>query len=148
MKIKQLSLFLENKPGALSRPVRLLAQARFNILTLSIAEANQFGILRLILRDWEKRQEAAGEKRLCRQGHRHGGRGSGRPARRAGENSGRAGKGRASTWSSCTPSPKNAKTKAVLVFRFDDPDDAIQVLQKHGVNVVASVDLLNRPEAE
>ena len=52
MKLKQLSLFLENKPGALSRPVRLLAKARFNILTLSIADAPQFGILRLILRDW------------------------------------------------------------------------------------------------
>jgi len=54
MKLKQLSLFLENQPGALSRPIRLLAKAKFNILTLSIAEANQFGILRLILNDWEK----------------------------------------------------------------------------------------------
>jgi len=54
MKLKQLSLFLENKPGALSRPARILARANVNILTLSIAEANQFGILRLILRDWEK----------------------------------------------------------------------------------------------
>ena len=53
MKLKQLSLFLENKPGALSRPVRLLAKAKINILTLSIAEASQFGILRLIVRDWE-----------------------------------------------------------------------------------------------
>ena len=54
MKLKQLSLFLENKPGALSRPIRLLAKTKFNIVTLSIADANQFGILRLILRDWEK----------------------------------------------------------------------------------------------
>ena len=35
MKVKQLSLFLENKPGALSRPVKLLAKAKLNILTLS-----------------------------------------------------------------------------------------------------------------
>ena len=28
MKVKQLSLFLENKPGSLSRPVKLLAKAR------------------------------------------------------------------------------------------------------------------------
>ena len=53
MKLKQLSLFLENKPGALSAPVKLLASAKINILTLSIAEARQFGILRLIVRDWE-----------------------------------------------------------------------------------------------
>src|SRR5512137_680011 len=54
MKVKQLSLFLENKPGALSRPVKLLAKAKFNILTLSIADTEQFGILRLVVRDWQK----------------------------------------------------------------------------------------------
>jgi hypothetical protein len=40
MKLKQLSLFLENKPGALSRPMRILAAAGFNILTLSIGDAH------------------------------------------------------------------------------------------------------------
>ena len=73
MKLKQLSLFLENQPGALSRPVRLLAKARFNILTLSIADANQFGILRLILRDWEKAKKLLEKKWFCRESHRHGG---------------------------------------------------------------------------
>ena len=53
MKLKQLSLFLENKPGALSRPIGLLSKKQFNILTLSIADTQNFGILRLILRDWE-----------------------------------------------------------------------------------------------
>ena len=57
MKVKQLSLFLENKLGALSRPVKLLAKAKFNILTLSIADTQQFGILRLVLRDWEKAKQ-------------------------------------------------------------------------------------------
>ena len=54
MKVKQLSLFLENKTGALSRPVKLLAKAKLNILTLSIADTQQFGILRFVVRDWEK----------------------------------------------------------------------------------------------
>jgi hypothetical protein len=54
MKVKQLSLFLENKPGALSRPVKLLSKAKLNILTLSIADTQQFGILRFVVRDWEK----------------------------------------------------------------------------------------------
>ena len=49
MKIKQLSLFLENKTGALSRPVKLLAKAKLNILTLSIADTQQYGILRFVL---------------------------------------------------------------------------------------------------
>ena len=54
MKLKQISLFLENKRGALSEPVKLLAKARCNLLTLSLADAQQFGILRLIVDDWEK----------------------------------------------------------------------------------------------
>ncbi len=54
MKVRQLSLFLENKPGALSRPVKLLAKAKLNVLTLSIADTQQFGILRFVVRDWEK----------------------------------------------------------------------------------------------
>ncbi len=53
MKVKQLSVFLENKPGTLSRPVQILAQGRVNILTLCLADTSNFGILRLILRDWE-----------------------------------------------------------------------------------------------
>jgi hypothetical protein len=37
------------------------------------------------------------------------------------------------------------ENKAVLVFRFDDPDRAIKVLQRNKVNVIASVDLLQQP---
>ena len=54
MIIKQLSLFLENKPGSLGAPCRLLADAGINILTLTLADSEKFGILRLIIRDWEK----------------------------------------------------------------------------------------------
>ena len=36
------------------------------------------------------------------------------------------------------------ENQAVLIFRFDDPDSAIQVLQRTGLNVVASVDLLKQ----
>ena len=54
MKIHQLSLFLENKPGQLSCPCQVLAKAGINILTLSLADTQQFGILRLIVREDEK----------------------------------------------------------------------------------------------
>jgi hypothetical protein len=37
--------------------------------------------------------------------------------------------------------------KAVMVFRFDDPDSAIKVLQRNKMNVVASVDLLTQAGA-
>ena len=36
------------------------------------------------------------------------------------------------------------ESKAILVFRFDDPDNAIKILQQRKVNVVASVDLLKQ----
>ena len=51
MKLNQLSLFLENSPGALRLPCQVLAQAGINILTLSLADTQQFGILRLIVKD-------------------------------------------------------------------------------------------------
>src|ERR1035441_4495452 len=54
MKIKQLSVFLENKPGALSAPCRLLAKAGINIQTCSLADTREFGILRLVVEDTEK----------------------------------------------------------------------------------------------
>ena len=57
MKIHQLSLFLENSPGKAMEPCRLLARAGVNIRTLTIADTQQFGILRLIVSDWEKGRE-------------------------------------------------------------------------------------------
>src|ERR1017187_10031830 len=143
MKLKQLSLFLENKPGALSRPVRLLAKARFNILTLSIADANQFGILRLILRDWEK-----AKKLLEKEGFvvkvtdmvavevpdQPGGLAKILDVvEKAGLNV-----------EFMYAFTEEGEKKEILVFRFDDPDNAIKILQKRKVNVVASVDLLKQ----
>jgi hypothetical protein len=54
MKLNQLSVFLENKPGKLSVPCKALAKAGINILTLSLADTHQFGILRLVLPDWQR----------------------------------------------------------------------------------------------
>jgi len=56
MKINQLSLFLENAPGHLATPCAVLADAGINILTLTLADTQGFGILRLILREWEQAQ--------------------------------------------------------------------------------------------
>ncbi|HZL43091.1 MAG TPA: ACT domain-containing protein [Verrucomicrobiae bacterium] len=49
MKWKQLSVFLENKPGALNEPCRLLAKAGINVQTFSLADTREFGILRLVV---------------------------------------------------------------------------------------------------
>lgn len=57
MKIKQLSVFLENKPGRLSELCALLAENEINIITLSLADTEQFGILRLIVLEHEQAKE-------------------------------------------------------------------------------------------
>jgi len=145
MKLKQLSLFLENRPGTLSRPVQILAKAQFNILTLSIAEANQFGILRLILRDWEQ------AKRLLEQ--------EGFLVKItdvvAVEVADRPG-GLAEILDTVEKAGVNVEfmyaftekrmNRGVLVFRFDDPAKAIRMLQEQGINVVESVEWLQQRE--
>ena len=51
MKVEQISVFLENKPGSLEHATRVLKEANINIRTLSLAETVDFGILRLIVND-------------------------------------------------------------------------------------------------
>ena len=144
MKIKQLSVFLENKPGRLSEPCRELAKAGVNILTLSLADTQQFGIMRLIVRDWEKARKAltdAGcvvkvtEVVAIEVEDRPGG---------------LAGILEIIETAGINIEYMYAFTfrrgdKAMLVFRFDDADSAIKQLQAKGVNVVDVVELYNRP---
>jgi hypothetical protein len=54
MKVEQISIFLENKPGSLEHATRILKEAGINIRTLTVAETSDFGILRLIVNDVEK----------------------------------------------------------------------------------------------
>ena len=49
MKLKQLSVFLENSPGHLKRVCEVLAEAGINIQTLTIAESKAFGVMRAIV---------------------------------------------------------------------------------------------------
>ncbi|MCX6621691.1 MAG: ACT domain-containing protein [Acidobacteria bacterium] len=51
MKIRQLSLFLQNEPGRLAEPCRFLADNGINIRTLTLADTQQFGILRMVVSD-------------------------------------------------------------------------------------------------
>jgi len=54
MKIKQISIFLENKQGRLAAVTKLLAEEGVNIRALSIADTSDFGILRLIVNEPDK----------------------------------------------------------------------------------------------
>jgi hypothetical protein len=145
MKINQLSLFLENKPGHLRTVCRALADAGVNILTLSLADTQQFGILRLIIREWEKARkvlEDAGSVVNVTEVV-------------ATEVEDRPG-GLAAVLEVIDAAGLNIEymyaftfrrgDKAVLVFRFDDPDGAVKALQDSGVNVIGDVELYERGE--
>lgn len=58
MKLKQLSVFLENKPGRLREACAILAEERIRLITLSLADTEQFGILRLIVNEPDRAREA------------------------------------------------------------------------------------------
>ena len=62
MRIRQISIFLENRPGQLSTICRDLADAGINIATLSLADTADFGIVRMIVDDHEKAKDVLAEK--------------------------------------------------------------------------------------
>ena len=49
--IKQLSLFVENTPGSISKVSRVLSENNLSISTLSLADTSEFGILRLLIKE-------------------------------------------------------------------------------------------------
>ena len=61
MKLTQLSLFLENRPGALRLPCQVLGTAGIDILSLSLADTQQFGILRLVVKEEDRARKVLEE---------------------------------------------------------------------------------------
>lgn len=51
MSVNQVSVFLENKPGTLSKLTSVLAKHNINIRALSLADTNDFGIVRMLVND-------------------------------------------------------------------------------------------------
>lgn len=54
MYVKQISVFLENTPGSLSRLTQLLGDNQIDLIALSIADTEDYGILRCIVTDMER----------------------------------------------------------------------------------------------
>lgn len=61
MIIKQLSVFLENESGRLTELTKVLSENNINIAALSIAETEDFGIMRMIVSNPEKAIEVLKE---------------------------------------------------------------------------------------
>ncbi len=142
MKIHQLSIFLENRPGQLIDPCRMLAGAGINVRTLTLADTERFGILRMIVSDWQRAcgmlQQAGYVVNVTEVV--------------AVEVCDRPG-GLAGLLETLDASGVNIEYlyaftfgrdgRAVLIFRFDDPDAAIERLHAAGVNVVNGVEVYN-----
>jgi len=141
MPIKQISVFLENKCGRLASVTRTIGDHDINIRAFSIADTTDFGILRLIVNhpdDAFKVLREGGftvsmtEVLAVQIPDRPGGlAGVLELMQDAGVNI-----------EYMYAFPYTRGDKAILIFRFDDPDAAIVRLQKAGINLLAGAELL------
>ena len=142
MRIKQLSLFVENKPGTLNKVCRVLKENDINICTLSLADTEQFGIMRLLIHDWENAKqvlENAGfvanvTEVLALPVEDHPG-------------------GLAYLLEILDENNINIEymyafsygkgDKAIMVFRFENPDKALEALSNKDVDTIKNIDLFS-----
>jgi hypothetical protein len=61
-KIEQISIFIENRSGRLAQITSFLGEAGINIRAMSLADTSDFGILRLIVNDVEKAVDVLKQK--------------------------------------------------------------------------------------
>jgi hypothetical protein len=148
MKIRQLSLFLENRPGQLRVPCKVLGDAGIDILTMSLADTQQFGILRLIVKDWDRAKKAlegagvvvnVADVLAVDVPDRPGGLAS------VLESFEKAGLGIEYMYALAAASERGKY--ATLVFRLGDPDRAAKLLAEQGVKLLTSEELFQRAGA-
>jgi hypothetical protein len=148
MMIRQLSLFLENRSGQLRIPCKVLGDAGIDILTMSLADTQQFGILRLIVKDWEKAKqllEGAGvvvnvtDVLAVDVPDRPGGLAT------VLESFEKAGLG--IEYMYALAAARERGKFATLVFRLGDPERASRLLRDAGVKLLTSAELFARAGA-
>ena len=136
MRVEQIAVFLENKSGRLAEITQILAENEINIRALSVADTADFGILRLIVDKVDKAKEVL----------RAGGFTVGKTNVVAVEVPDRSG-GLASVLKVAHEAELNVEymyafvnksgSNAVLIFRFDDMDKAIAVLEQHAFTLLS-----------
>lgn len=135
MRVEQISVFLENKAGRLAEVTRILSESGVNIRALSLADTSDFGILRLIVNDNDVAKEA-----LKRHGFTVG-----KTDVVAVEVTDRPG-GLHHILDVLHKANVNVEymyafvqqsgNNAVIIFRFDNLDEAVKVLLDDGVQVI------------
>lgn len=138
--LKQLSVFIENRPGALSEACRVLKSANVNILSMSVADTREFGILRLLLNDIAKGSaalKAAGF--IARENHVLAVAVPDCAGGLAGVFEKTDELQLSVEYMYAIPSAKT--DKAVIIFRFDDQADAADKLAAAGVELLSADDI-------
>ena len=135
MRVEQISVFLENKAGRLAEVTRVLSEAGVNIRALSLADTSDFGILRLIVNDNDKAKATLKEHGFT----------VGKTDVVAVEVEDTPG-GLALILEILSKQQINVEymyafvqhsgKDAVMVFRFDDIDAAVKLLQENNVKVL------------
>lgn len=142
MKVEQISIFLENRAGRLCEVTRTLAEAGINIRALSLADTSDFGILRLIVSDSEKAKAVLKENGFT----------VGRTTVVPVEVEDHPG-GLHKILDLLSSNGINVEymyafvqqsgENAILIFRFDRTDQAIEVLQQNKIKVLRGNELYN-----
>ncbi len=141
MKITQISVFLENKKGRLYDVCHLLGKNNINIKALTIAESDDFGILRMVVNDPDAALKALKDSDIvAKQTEIIAVEVDDRPGGLAGilkvlEDNG-------INVEYMYGFVEKQSDKALMVFRFDNIDEAIKVLMKNNVKVLAKNDVV------
>jgi len=143
MKAEQISVFLENKSGRLAEVMRVLGAAQVNIRALSIADTSDFGILRIIVNDKEKALAVLKANNFT----------VSKTEVIAVEVPDTPG-GLSKILDLLDSQKVNVEymyafierhsENALIIFRFDENDRAIEVLQKAGITILSSQEIYNR----
>jgi hypothetical protein len=135
MKVEQISIFLENKSGRLAEVTATLSAAGINIRALSLADTADFGILRLIVND------SAKAKDVLKAGGFTVGKNEVVALEVPDNPGGLAGilrllDGAGINVEYMYAFVQRSGDNAIIIFRFDEIDKAIETLTKAGVRVL------------
>lgn len=135
MRVDQLSIFLENRAGRLAEVTRILSENKINIRALSLADTSDFGILRLIVSDFEAAQKVlkesgmtVGRTSVVAVAVDDGPGGLHRILELLGEKKINV------EYMYAFVHPHGSK--ALIIFRFDRTDMAIETLKENGIDMV------------
>ena len=143
MKVKQISVFLENRSGRLAEVTRVLGDNKLNMRALSLADTSDFGVLRMIIDHPDKAYMVLKEKHYTVQE-------TDVIALEVADQPG----GLAGVLETLSQNNVNVEylyafperdsvDKAIMIFKFDDVDQAIEVMQANNIKVMDSSRVYN-----